>query len=124
MTILSKRTPSKYPIVNGVMTYPDGREVCQESAVGKREYSDRTDTMCERQNNRCAICGQYLHRPSFDHECSRGGGKRDDRITNPDGTWKNAAVHFGCNGLKGSVRYAWVDVFYVPVSAGERTEEL
>lgn len=95
-----------------VKVYPDGREVC--TAAGYREYMSRRDAMAVRQNGRCALCGDYMFFQTFDHERSRGGGKRDDRIE-VDGKWQNAAVHFECNTRKGSKRYAWVNGKYVPV---------
>lgn len=126
MTIPSKRTPSKYPVVNGVMTYPDGREVCQmNTAAGKREYKERTRKMCIRQGFLDAITGQHMHtwEATFDHQAGRTVGKRDDRII-VDGEWHNAALGLQSNMQKGSRRYHWQDGKYVPVSAGERTEEL
>lgn len=114
------RTPSKYPILNGVMTYPDGREVCNQKAkAGRQEYYTRTLQMLNRQAGRCAIC----HNPliflwvQFDHQEGRGsgGGHRDDRIE-IHGQWHNAALCSDCNTRKGSVRYYWQDGLYVPVN--------
>jgi len=55
--------------------------------------------------------------PTFDHEAGRGfgGGFRDDSLFHVDGTWRNAAVHFLCNGQKGSRAYRWQNGKYLPV---------
>ncbi len=95
-----------------VIVYADEREVCTATTAGKAEYARRREEMATRQGGKCAICGHrlgfiYVWLGTFDHECSRGGGKRDDRILHDDGTWRNAAVHSVCNGLKGSQRFAW-----------------
>lgn len=94
-----------------VKVFPDGREVCP--GVGNREYINRREAMVIRQDGICAICETPMTFPTFDHEHSRGGGKRDDRIE-IDGQWHNAAVHFECNTRKGSRRYHWVNGEYIP----------
>ncbi len=96
-------------------TYPDGREVCNDTTAGKNEYGRRTIEMAARQGNMCAICGRWMHRPSFEHQAGRGsgGGHRDDRIE-VDGHWQNAALCWGCNGQKGSRRYHWQHGYFVP----------
>ena len=105
---MKKRVPTKYLCeIPGVKRMPDGREICLSNTAGDREYEERTSTMASRQWNRCAICGNHMIRASFDHQQSRGGGKRDDRIV-VDGRWHNAAVCLPCNGEKGSRPYEWV----------------
>lgn len=119
----------KYPIVNGVMTYPDGREVCQNTSAGRREYHLRKEAMVARQGFRSAISGELIDycRSEFDHEAGRGSNSshRDDRIE-VDGHWQNAALSHVDNSLKGSRRYRWEDGKYIPVLAtpedAERTE--
>ena len=95
----------------------DGREICSEHAAGKREYRKRTEFMSLRQRHLCAICGKFMVDPTFDHEAGRGfgGGFRDDSLFHADGTWRNAAVHFLCNGQKGSRAYRWQNGKYLPV---------
>jgi hypothetical protein len=93
----------------------DGREVCRNrTKEGRDEYKKRTAAMVERQKGICCLYGYspvchprgilagYI--PTFDHEYGRGmnGGKRDDRIVLPDGTWINGACHALCNQWKGS----------------------
>jgi hypothetical protein len=101
-----------------VHVYPDGREVCNRRTVaGRAEYMGRTLDMSRRQGRRCALC-PFLMVPgdeTFEHEEGRGmgGSHQDDRIV-VNGEWKNAAVHYGCNGRKGSKRYHWLDGKYVP----------
>lgn len=115
------RTPSKHPVVAGVMTCPDGRERCLvQTAAGNREYKARTDAMQKRQSGHCALCPWYLG-VQFDHQDGRGsgGGHRDDRIE-IDGEWYNAALCLGCNTEKGSRRYHWRDGKYVPSKASEQ----
>lgn len=103
-----------------VRKFPDGREVCTETLAGKTEYKFRRTLMHERQHHICPLCGRYLEEylTTFDHESGRGlgGSHRDDRILDDDGNWKNAAVHFSCNGDKGSQRYHWQDGQYLPVN--------
>ncbi len=91
--------------------FKDGREIADTVT-----YNARTWEMGERQKNLCAICGDYMFFPTFDHESGRGlgGGKRCDKILHDDGTWKNAAVCYPCNAAKGSKRYHWVDGAYIP----------
>lgn len=104
---------------NGVWTCPDGREVCQKSAAGVREYKRRLSLMWERQERTCAICYQFLMKDiaTFDHQWGRGhgGGHRDDRILLPNGSWQNAALCFGCNNSKGSKRYYWDGTLYCSI---------
>lgn len=94
----------------GVVHHRDGREVCDETKVGKEEYRRRLDVMHTRQHGHCGLCAKPLTREqaTFDHQFGRGmnGSKRDDRTEKPDEhgklRWLNAAVHFICNGEKGS----------------------
>lgn len=86
---------------------PNGRQVCTETAAGKREYRSRTEQMWERQDGICSICltPMRIEEATFEHEIGRGhgGGHRDDRIE-IDGKPYNSAVHGMCNVKKGSVR--------------------
>lgn len=93
-----------------VRTMKDGREVCQQQTkAGADEYKLRRMIMRHRQKCLCALCGLWMseEETTFDHERGRGGGKRDDRIE-IDGKWHNAAVHWLCNGDKGSRKVAYV----------------
>ena len=99
-----------------VKVFPDGREVCEtrldhpEGAEGRAEYKRRKKAMWERQKGICCLYGFLPECPgkleiklaTFEHEDGRGGGKRDDRISLPDGTWINGVSHLMCNSLKGS----------------------
>ena len=99
-----------------VKVYPDGREVLQtrldkpEGAEGRAEYKRRKEAMWKRQGAVCCLYGFIPECPgrlllrdcTFEHEDGRTGGKRDDRIELPDGTWINGVSHGLCNGLKGS----------------------
>ena len=99
-----------------VKVFPAGREVCQtrldhpEGAEGRAEYKRRKEAMWERQKGICCLYGFLPECPgkleiklaTFEHEDGRGGGKRDDRISLPDGTWINGVSHLMCNSLKGS----------------------
>lgn len=93
-----------------VRIHRDGREVCQRTPNGRAIYRQRTEDMRQRQEGRCCLefyapmCPGPLRlaEATFEHENGRGGGKRDDRIALPDGTWINGAAHMGCNGWKGS----------------------
>lgn len=113
-----RKSPPRPP-KPAVKVYLGGREECNlKTKAGKEEYRERTEQMAQRQGFRCALCSLLmLHgEETFDHECSRGGGKRDDRIFKEDGTWQNAAAHWICNYKKGSKRYHWVNNSkYVPV---------
>lgn len=114
------RTPSKYPVVDGVMTMPDGKEICHmDTSAGRREYKERTRAMCIRQGFRDAITGENMEtwQATFDHEAGRTVGKQDDRIE-IDGEWHNAALLYATNTRKGSKRYSWVNGSYVPSKRG------
>ena len=99
-----------------VKVFPDGREVLQarldkpEGVEGRAEYKRRKEAMWERQKGICCLYGflpqcpgkLLLKESTFEHEDGRGGGKRDDRISLPDGTWINGVSHLQCNSAKGS----------------------
>jgi hypothetical protein len=99
-----------------VKVFPGGREVCEtrldkpEGAEGRAEYKRRKEAMWKRQKGICCLYGFLPECPgkleiklaTFEHENGRGGGKRDDRISLPDGTWINGVSHLMCNSLKGS----------------------
>lgn len=88
-----------------VRVYPDGREVCQDSPAGYREYTRRVGVMVERQRFRCCLCNERLARTdaTFEHQRRRGMGAafRDDRIVDSEGTEVNGAAHWICNEGKG-----------------------
>ncbi|MCU1338815.1 MAG: hypothetical protein JWO19_4396 [Bryobacterales bacterium] len=89
-----------------VRRYPDGREVCQDSPAGWREYKRRLEIMLSRQGHMCCLCDKRIRSlvdATFEHQRRRGMGAafRDDRIYNPRGEWMNGAAHWVCNGEKG-----------------------
>lgn len=93
----------RYEIIldGAAIRYPDGREVCQDNAAGRREYLSRLEQMIQRQNFRCGKCRRRITRATatFDHwPIKRGMGAafRDDRILLPDGEEINRAVHWSC----------------------------
>jgi hypothetical protein len=84
----------------------DGREVCQDSHSGRREYLRRLEIMLSRQGRMCSLCGKRirsLHDATFEHERRRGmgGAFRNDAIYNSRGEWMNGAAHWVCNSEKG-----------------------
>ena len=87
--------------------YPDGpggREICNfKTTLGTLTYRERTMQMAMRQNFICRWCGfpMPLGSITFDHDNHRTKSRQDDRIE-VEGEWKNAAVHFVCNGERGS----------------------
>ena len=87
-----------------VRRYRDGREVCQDSPAGWREYKRRVSVMLQRQGRRCCLCNRplALANATFEHQRRRGMGAawRDDRITKDGQDW-NGAAHWVCNGEKG-----------------------
>jgi hypothetical protein len=87
-----------------VRVYPDGREVCQNSADGWREYKRRVKVMVIRQGYRCCLCNRPLcvGNATFEHQRRRGMGAawRDDRIERDGVDW-NGAAHWVCNSEKG-----------------------
>lgn len=111
--IRSDRKNGRERVAPGVWRYKDGRELCDETSAGRREYKARKDAMWERQGMKSAISGNGMSRYycEFDHQAGRGmgGAHRDDRIVLPDGTWINAALNPSENTAKGSKRYHWVD---------------
>jgi hypothetical protein len=84
--------------------------------ASKAEYDSRRDVMIERQLGRCGICLKVKTPLQFDHALGRGhgGGHRDDRIWEMNGSPKNAALCVECNSFKGSKRYAWIGGVYQP----------
>jgi hypothetical protein len=89
-----------------VRKYPDGREVCQDSPAGYREYTRRLEVMLTRQHWQCCLCPGRIRSRSdatFEHQRRRGIGAafRDDRIYNERGEQMNGAAHWTCNGEKG-----------------------
>jgi len=94
-------------ICNGaIRRYPNGREVCEDSLAGRREYLRRLEAMLTRQGNRCCICCRRiyaLHDATFEHQRRRGMGSAwgDDRIVGAEGQWMNGAAHWTCNHERG-----------------------
>jgi hypothetical protein len=87
-----------------VRVYPDGREVCQDSGLGWKEYRRRVAVMVLRQGRRCCLCNRplALGNATFEHQRRRGMGAawRDDRIEKDGLPW-NGAAHWACNSEKG-----------------------
>jgi hypothetical protein len=101
----SAKTSLRYEIVDGAYRkYPDGRQVCLETAKGRAEYQARTEAMRMRQHNICARGPHLIYEPTFDHQRSRGGGGgfRDDRIVDDNGNMLNGCSCLKCNGKAGS----------------------
>jgi len=96
----------RFELIQGgaVRRYPDGREVCQDSAAGWKEYKRRVGVMVRRQNYRCCLCKERLAlaEATFEHQRRRGMGAawRDDRITKDGQDW-NGAAHWVCNSKRG-----------------------
>jgi hypothetical protein len=93
-------------ILSGAATeFPDGRQVCEPNALGRRLYTKRVQEMVQRQNFRCSLCGKRLtlSEATFEHARRRGwhGFKRDDRIVDGEGNWMNSAAHWLCNSARG-----------------------
>jgi hypothetical protein len=89
-----------------VRKYKDGREVCQDSYAGRREYLRRLDLMLSRQHYICCLCPERIrsqYDATFEHQRRRGmhAAFRDDRIYNERGEWMNGASHWICNSEKG-----------------------
>lgn len=97
--------------VEAVVQYPDGRQVCTDSAAGRREYRRRVQLMWAIQKGKCGLqihpeCQKYpwipVEEATFDHGEPRGMGaaRRDDRpFVNG-----NCAACGLCNAMKGSRR--------------------
>lgn len=82
-------------------TTKDGREICNKTPAGRKEYDNRREQMWNRDKATCWLCNMYLtlDECTFDHRNGRGGGKRDDRIET------NGVAHYFGNMAKGSIRY-------------------
>lgn len=97
----------RYEVILGgaVRVYPDGREVCQDNAAGRRLYASRVQEMVQRQNFRCGLCNRRLtlSGATFDHNPRRkmGSAFRDDRIVDAKGEWLSSAAHWLCNSQRG-----------------------
>ena len=91
-------------IENGVRIYPGGREVCQNTAAGKREYARRREVAWALQGGFCGRCARPIapQDATLDHIQPRGmgGSRRDDRMENLQ------MLCFLCNLWKGSKRDA------------------
>jgi hypothetical protein len=83
-------------------TMKDGREICNSTAAGKREYDRRKQQMWERDKGLCCLCFQPIafRNATWEHFDGRGmgGGRRDDRIE------FGGVSHFWGNYTKGSTR--------------------
>lgn len=97
---------------HGVLYKPDGREVCDKTPAGKKEYNRRKEVMWRRQHGMCGLkisprCPVFitLEQSTFEHQDGRGmgGAKRDDRIE-IDGKPYNMVACVHCNFKKGSRR--------------------
>jgi len=97
----------RYELVldGAVRKYPDGREVCQDSPSGWREYKRRVELMLQLQNYRCCLCEKRLALTdvTFEHQRRRGmhAAFRDDRVFNERGEKINGVAHWTCNSEKG-----------------------
>lgn len=97
----------RYELILGgaAIRYPDGREVCQDSLAGWREYKRRIEEMVRRQNFRCCLCGKRLSfaGATFEHQRRRGMGSafRQDAIIDGEGREINGAAHWICNVERG-----------------------
>lgn len=106
----AKKVSMRFELILGgaVRKYPDGREVCQDSAGGREEYLRRLNVMIRRQNHICCLCPDSMnsYNATFEHRCPRGmaGSRRDDRIEDENGNPMNGAAHWVCNSDKGSKR--------------------
>lgn len=90
-----------------VRQYPDGREVCCDTAKGKAEYKRRTEEAALRQHGICSRGPHLIRNPTFDHSTrprSNGGGFRDDRIWDANQDPINSCSCYDCNGQAGSKR--------------------
>ncbi len=88
-------------LAGAVRVYAGGREVCQDNALGRREYLRRVEAMVQRQDSRCGVCNRRLSlfQATFDHwPVKRGMGSafRSDAILDSKGEWLNRAVHWAC----------------------------
>jgi hypothetical protein len=86
---LKKRVPTKHPVVDGIMTFPCGRQVCVTTAAWERRKMEvlfRAKFVCEV----AKLIGRHAHLVSdfegwtADHIKKRGmnGSTRDDRVEN------------------------------------------
>jgi hypothetical protein len=97
----------RFELIQGgaVRKYPDGREVCQDNALGRRIYKQRVSEMVQRQNFRCSLCKRRLgaSEATFEHHRRRGlgGAFREDRIIDEKRNWLNSASHWVCNVKRG-----------------------
>lgn len=100
-----KRASLRFEVYGGIRKYSNGREVCQDTKLGRFVYRNRVLAMLLRQHFRCCNCGNPLHEDeaTFEHENGRTAGKRDDRIE-IDGQRINGASHGFCNVERGSKR--------------------
>lgn len=86
---------------DAVRIYPDGREVCQNNAAGRREYAKRRLERWRIDKGVCCLCDQMVW-PSactIEHPNGRGmaGSKRDDRVS------EIRVAHYRGNMAKGGM---------------------
>lgn len=107
MSVTAKRSLRWTLICDGaVREYPDGRQVCCDTAKGRIEYRRRIAVMAMRQHGICGLGAHLLRDETFEHSAGRGfdSSHRDDRISDEDGNKINCAACLDCNLRKGSVR--------------------
>jgi hypothetical protein len=105
---VAKGPSMRYELIldGAVRKYKDGREVCQDSPAGWREYGRRLEIMLSRQAWMCCDCDERIRSradATFEHQRRRGMGAafRDDRVYNSRGEQMNGAAHWTCNSEKG-----------------------
>jgi hypothetical protein len=105
----SKKRPTRPQGMKGVIRYPDGREKCDNTAAGRREYKHRTEEMRVRQQGRCSLGISPLcwiaiapGKGTFEHTVPKSAGRVDDRIVDDAGNWLNSCACGPCNVEKGS----------------------
>lgn len=96
---------TRYP--DGVKVYRSLREVCRNTANGRREYARRRMFVWQAYDRICRLCSRPCAEfdVTIDHRDPRGmgGSGRDDR----PGTGAIWPAHLICNGDRGSRRIAF-----------------
>jgi 5-methylcytosine-specific restriction endonuclease McrA len=88
----------------GLWIYPDGREVIQRTAAGRKILQERWNTAWRESQGFCCLCSDIVHPfdATLEHKTSKGsgGGTHDDRQENLGISHRNGNIAKGSMSLE------------------------